>query len=143
MSNASDQSNDGREFWAICYVYANEIRMNTEFPSKLYYINYIIGVIFNIFLLILTIFLNSMTILAYMRSALLKNKSSYFLIVLLSVNDLLVGLFGNTSFTLVLLAIINGSARCEFFIAFEFATFLTAGMSTDGSNKKSTKYEDD
>jgi hypothetical protein len=49
--------------------------------------------------------------------------------MLLSFNDLLVGVFGNNSFTIVVFATINGYKSCEFFIAFEFATFLTVSMS--------------
>ena len=82
--------------------------MVAGFPSNVYYINYIVGVIFNIFLTISTIFPNSVTILAYRRSAFLRSKKAYFLIMLLSVNDLLVGLFGNGSFVLLLVTIIVG-----------------------------------
>ena len=53
--------------------------MVAGFPSNVYYINYIVGVIFKIFLTISTIFLNSVTILAYRKSALLKSKKAYFL----------------------------------------------------------------
>ena len=66
-----------------------------------HYVNYIVGLIFNIFLTVSTIFLNSVTILAHMRSALLKSKKSYFFIMLLSVNDQLVGLFRNETFVVV------------------------------------------
>ena len=80
--------------------------MLLKIPSNVYYINVIAGIIFNIFLTISTIFLNSITILGYVKSAFLKSKKSYFLVMLLSVNDLLVGLFGNVSFVLLLVTIL-------------------------------------
>ena len=129
MENGNGHSVDGNEYWGICYFYTDEIGMITGFPSDVYYINYIIGLIFNILLTILTIFLNSVTILAYLRSAQLKNKKSYFLIMLLSVNDLLLGLFGNSSYVLVLFTIIIGYPRCKTEIAFEFVAFCLGSMS--------------
>jgi hypothetical protein len=101
MDNSSEPD-DGNTFWETCYFYTDKLRMTTGFPSNVYYINYVSVLIFNILLTVLTIFLNSVTILAYIRSTHLQTKKSYFLIMLLSVNDLLVGVLGNTSFILVL-----------------------------------------
>ena len=103
--------------------------MVTGFPSNVYYINYIFRVIFNIFLTISTIFLNSVTILAYRKSALLKSKKAYFLLKLLSVNDLLVGMFGNGSFVLLLVTIIIGYGKCEIYIVLKSTAFCLAAMS--------------
>ncbi len=128
MENETDHSVDGNKYWRICHFHADEIRMITGFPSNVYYINEI-GLIFNILLTILTIFLNSVTILAFMRSAHLKSKKSYFLIMLLSVNDLLVGLFGNSSYVLVLITIIIGYPSCKINIAFDFVAFYLGIMS--------------
>ena len=88
MENETDHSVDGNKSWRICHFHTDEIRVITGFPSNVYYTNEI-ALIFNILLTILTIFLNSVTILAFMRSTQLKRKKSYFLIMLLSVNDLL------------------------------------------------------
>ena len=109
--------------------FTHEIIMITGLPSNVYYINFIIGLLFNILLTVITIFLNSVTILAYARSAQLKSKKTYFLIMLLSVNDLLVGLFGNSSFVLILITIIIGYPRCKMYILFEFASFYPAALS--------------
>ena len=95
----------------------------------MYYINYIVVLIFNIILTISTIFLNSVTILAYVKSTLLKSKKSYFLIMLLSVNDLLVGLFGNGSFVTLLVTIIIGYPRCEIYTLSHFTSFCLLAMS--------------
>jgi hypothetical protein len=128
MDNSSEPD-DGNTFWETCYFYTDKLRMTTGFPSNVYYINYVSVLIFNILLTVLTIFLNSVTILAYIRSTHLQTKKSYFLIMLLSVNDLLVGVFGNTSFILVLAMEIIGYPRCEISIAFQFVAFYTAAMS--------------
>ena len=119
----------GNKVWEICHFYTDEIRMVAGFPSNVYYINYIFRVIFNIFLTISTIFLNPVTILAYRKSALLKSKKAYFLLKLLSVNDLLVGMFGNGSFVLLLVTIIIGYRKCEIYIVLKFTAFCLAAMS--------------
>ena len=128
MENETDHSADGNKYWRICHFHTDEIRMITGFPSNVYYTKEI-ALIFNILLTLLTIFLNSVTILAFMRSTQLKNKKSYFLIMLLSVNDLLVGLFGNSSHVLVLITIIIGYPRCKINIAFDFVAFNLGIMS--------------
>ena len=112
-----------------CYLYEEEVQMVIGFPSNFYYLNHVIGLILNILLAILTVFLNSITILAYRKSAQLKSKKSYFLIMLLSVSDLLVGLVGNSSYILVLITIIINYPRCPIYYVYEFATFCTSGMS--------------
>ena len=129
MVNSTDDPIHVNNVWEICHFYMEEIRMVAGFPSNVYYINYIVGVIFNIFLAISTIFLNSVTILAYRRSAFLRSKKAYFLIMLLSVNDLLVGLFGNGSFVLLLLTIIIGYRKCEIYAVLIFTSFCLPAMS--------------
>ena len=129
MSNTTDLSVAGNKVWEKCYFNKKEILMVTEIPSNVYYINSIVVVIFNIFLTISTIFLNSVTILAYTRSPLLKSKKSYFLIMLLSVSDLLVGLFANGSFLLLLITIIIEYPNCEIYILFHLANYCPVAMS--------------
>ncbi len=128
MENETDHSADGNKYWRICHFHTDEIRMITGFPSNVYYTKEI-ALIFNILLTILTIFLNSVTILAFMRSTQLKSKKSYFLIMLLSVNDLLVGLFGNSSYVSLLIAIKLGYPECKIYIAFEVVSICLSSMS--------------
>ena len=130
MANITDYSFAGEEYWAICYFYKHEIIILVYgTASNVYYINYIAGLIFNIFLTISTTFLSSVTILAYTRSSYLKSKKSYFLVMLLSVNDLLVGLFGNGSFVLVLVAAIIDYPKCEIFTLFQLSFYYSTTMS--------------
>jgi glucan phosphoethanolaminetransferase (alkaline phosphatase superfamily) len=49
--------------------------------------------------------------------------------MLLSVNDLLVGLFGNSSYVLVLITIELGYPGCKIYIAFEVVSFCLSSMS--------------
>ena len=130
MAISNNDTFDGKKVWGVCHFYEDEIRMVVGFPSKAYYINYIIGLILNILLTISTIFLNSLTILAYMISPQLASKKAYFLILLLSVNDLLVGLFGNTSYVLMLFTIVVEHPSCKIRILYNFAVFCSASMST-------------
>ena len=129
MVNSTGDSIHGNKVSEICHFYMEEVRMTTGFPSKVYYVNFIFALVFNIFLTISTIFLNSVTILAYMKSALLKSKKAYFLIMLLSVNDLLVGLFGEVSFVILLVTALIGFWKCEVYIVLEFPAFCLTPLS--------------
>ena len=129
MANSTNYSFQGNQFLKTCYLYGGGTSVLIRFPSNVYYINYVIGLVLNILLTILAIFLNSVTILAYNRSAQLKSKKSYFLIMLLSLSDLFAGLFGNTSFVLVLITIIIGYPKCAIFFVFEFTAFYSTGIS--------------
>ena len=71
--------------------------------SKLVIYNNLAFGIFNICLTIATVLLNSITITAYMKSRVLKGKLAYFLVMMLSVNDLAVGLTSNVLFAATLL----------------------------------------
>ena len=124
MANMTDYSFSAA--WEKCSFHEYEIRVIKRFPSNAYYINYTILLVLNIFLVISTTFLNSVTILAYMKSALLKSKTSYFLIMLLSVNDLLVGVFANGSFVLIRVVTIIGYRKCEIYILAAFIVFFTS-----------------
>ena len=129
MANATGYYVDDNKIWKICYFHKDEIGMVVRIASNAHYTNFMAGLIFNIFLTITCVCLNSVTILAYMRSAFLKSKKSYFLIMLLSVNDLLVGLFGNGSFVSVLFTIIIGYRNCKIYIILYYAGFCTNAMS--------------
>ena len=77
--------------------------VNLHVISKLVVYNNLAFGIFNICLTIATILLNSITITAYMKSRVLKGKRAYFLVMMLSVNDLVVGLTSNVLFAATLL----------------------------------------
>ena len=79
--------------------------------------------IFNIGLAIATICLNLITIVAYIKSELLKGKMAYFMVMMLSVNDFLVGLVSNMLFAAVLLKEYS-SRKTEHFLTIVQLFFL-------------------
>ena len=129
MANNSSHSAQGNQFLKACYLYEETVHMVTGFSSEIYYINYVIGLTFNIVLTILTISLNSITIVAYRKSSKLRSKKSFFFIMLLSICDVLVGHFGNTSYVLLLITTIIGYPRCPIYFLYEFSSFFTCSMS--------------
>lgn len=71
--------------------------------SKLLLRNNLAFGIFNTFLAVATILLNSVTVAAYLKSRVLKGKLAYFMVMMLSANDLMVGLTSNVLFAAALL----------------------------------------
>lgn len=128
MSHVNNTSSS-KEYWQSCSLHNAKYAMVLNFPSQKYYNNYVIGLICNIIVIISTIFLNTVTILAYWRSARLRAKTSYFLVLLLSVTDLITGVIGHPIYVLTLALTINGSPNCTIHIVHEIVTFSTGGMS--------------
>ena len=71
--------------------------------SKLVVYNNLVFGIFSTCLTIATIFLHSITIATYTKSRILKRKLAYFSVMVLSINDLMVGLTSNVLFAATLL----------------------------------------
>lgn len=115
--------------WQICSFHQRKFQLPLGFPSKAYYINYVITCIVNILLTISTVSLNTVTILAYWRSKELRKKTSYFLIMLLSFVDLATGLLGNTCFVLLSIKILMNDPDCRVYIFLENISLSLAGMS--------------
>lgn len=113
----------------LCSFYSVELRVILLFPSPAYYMLYVFGCVFNIVLTISAIFLNSLSIIVYWKSSQLRRKKSYFLIMVLSVNDLLVGIFGNAFHATALVLHLNGEPECNMYILYDLLAFPTAAMS--------------
>ena len=120
---------DIRNHTELCSFYNVELRIILLFPSLGYYIIYVFGCVFNIILTISAICLNSLSIIVYWKSLQLRRKKSYFLIMVLSVNDLLVGIFGNTTHAVTLVLHLNGDPECDMYILVDLLAFPTAAMS--------------
>lgn len=88
----------GSKFLQTCPVLKTEFEFAAVFPSREYYLNYIYCVA-NVLLTFTTTFLNGVTLVAYWRSSQLKRKTTYFLVMLLLLNDLGVGLLSNPTYT--------------------------------------------
>ena len=128
MSDTNNTSSNTK-VWQRCPLHNAEYFMVLNFPSQTYYINYVIGLTCNIVLIILAIILNSATVLTYWRSAQLRNKTSYFLIMLLCAVDLTTAVVGHFIFVLNLVFTIHGNPNCTIVISHEILTFSTVSMS--------------
>ena len=115
--------------WKICNFYQRTFQLPLGFPSKAYYNNYIITCFVNVVLTLSTISLNTVTILAYWRSEQLRRKTSYFLIMLLSIVDLATGLLGNSSFVLLSVKVLMHDPDCRYYIFLENISLSLAAMS--------------
>ncbi len=115
--------------WKICSFHQRIFQLPLGFPSKAYYINYVMTCVVNIILTLSTISLNTVTILAYWRSKQLRRKTPYFLIMLLSFVDLATGLLGNSSFVLLSVKVLMHDPDCRVYIFLENISLSLAAMS--------------
>ena len=124
----SDMNISGK-FWRSCPLHNAQYVMPSNIPTQMYYINAIVGLTCNILLITSGILLNSATIFAYWKSAQLRKKMSYFLIMLLSVSDLTVAVVGHLAFVLSLAFTLLGNTNCTISSLHEILTFATVAMS--------------
>ena len=117
------------KFKQTCFVFDEKIQVVVSFPSEKYYINHVIACVVNAILAIATACLNTLTIVVYWKSSKLKEKVSYFLIMVLSFSDLAVGMICNSLFTFVLASEIAGTATCESYFATKKTNMMLAGFS--------------
>ena len=115
--------------------------MILHFPSNKYFINHVIACVFNALLTLMTVSLNSVTILTFWKSSQLRSKVSSFLIMVQSCIDLGVGAIGSSLFTLGLLDEIRGTGNCKLKFAGAKATvFLTIVSMTTLSAMNMERY---
>lgn len=119
------------EFFHVCIVNNEEFYLVIAFPSEAYFINYVTICVVNILQEVSTIFLNALTVLAYWRSSQLQNKTSYFFVMLLSLNDLAIGIICNTIFCIILVSSAVGlhSRVCVLVSLFVASLFCLFSMS--------------
>ena len=99
-------------------------------PSNLLFIYHLFVLSLNIFLIVPTISLNGVAIVTILKSAQLKNKPCYFIILVQSVIDLAVGIFGIPMFLVFLSARISDVSSCAVVTLALDATFLSVALST-------------
>ena len=78
-----------------CIFYNAEFKRLGCYPPKFHFANAILICVVNILITVSTISLNAITLMACWRLKKLKEKKSYLLIALLSLNDLTIGVLGN------------------------------------------------
>ena len=81
-------------------------------------VNHVIVCVLNVLLSFSTTILNATTVLVYWRSSQLRTKTSYFLIMLLSLSDLGIGIFCNPTFVILLLKDLRRDNNCPLYAVF-------------------------
>ena len=111
----------------VCHT--SELKMVQNFPSKAYFRSHVTVLVLNIFLSLVTIFLNFVTIATFRSSTHLQKKACHFLIFVQSCNDLGIGLIVSPLFSIVLVGELVGDANCDLFLAFSILFFTIEGFS--------------
>ena len=125
----------------VCKILDDQLIVFLLFPSDKYFISHVIACVFNALLTLLTVCLNSVTILTFWKSSQLRSKQSNFLILVQSCIDLGVGAIGNLLFTLGILNEIRGTENCELSFAVGKATvFMTILSMTTLSAMNMERY---
>ena len=123
MNDSEEQDNT--------FCYPNGVwKVFISLPSNGFFINHIIIIATNIILIIPTILLNAISIVTISKSSSLKSKTCYFVILLQSVSDLAVGIFGIPLFVAYLSTAIGGISNCFVADLAYKLTVTTMGVST-------------
>ena len=117
------------KFQKSCYLLGEELKVIVAFPSATYFLVHVAACVVNAILTMAIVFLNSVIVMAYWKSFKLKEKVSYFLIMVLSLSDLGVGTIGTLIFTLSIASEIIGTARCGLIFANTKTIILLIGLS--------------
>ena len=112
-----------------CFLFGEEYETIVNFPSAIDFLIHVIACAVNAILTMAIVFLNSMSVVAYWRSSKLKEKVSYFLIMVLSLVDLGVGTICTPLFTLLLASQITGNTSCRLVFVNRKTTVLVIGLS--------------
>ena len=121
---------DEKTTWQTCVLNNAKLKSRlTGFPTKLYFANLVLLCAVNVILTVSTTFLNTITILVCLKSKNLRKTKSYFLIGLLSLNDLTIGVLGSPSFVAITIKKLMGDYECTAFILFELTSRGLISMS--------------
>ena len=93
-------------------VFGRPNKIIVSFPSNFYLISHILVIAFNSLLVIPTIVLNAVSVSAIMKCTRLKNKPCYFLVVIQSLVDLIVGAVGIPIFIFYTVSPLVGFLNC-------------------------------
>lgn len=112
-----------------CPKFGGSIYIILRFPSDTFIINQIIFCIANCVLMIPTVLLNGVSILTIVRSSQLREKASYFLILVQSTIDFAVGAISLPFYTLARAGEVMGFANCVLFYSCEKIFQVITGVS--------------
>ena len=119
MDNSSQEV-----FKVSCIMYHATYSFKSELPSENWFIFYIIALVFNGILIIPTIILNGVSIITISKSSQLNCKPCYFIILLQSVVDLTVGVFGIPLFLAFMVGKMGQHSNCAVLIIGHTTTVL-------------------
>ncbi len=89
-----------------------ELPFVISFPSFPYYASHVVCLIYNVIQTLLTIVLNYLAVYAFWKSSQLRRKTTLFIVMVLSANDLAIGLVAEPLFLLHLSREIFGNENC-------------------------------
>ena len=115
-------------FQKRCYIFGKTHTLINK-PSYMLLVNDIAVLTVNIILIFPTILLNAVSITTITKSSQLRNKICYFIILVQSVTDLVVGFLGIPSFVLFLTTGIGKKTNCTVSILAYRSTVLSIGVS--------------
>ena len=115
-------------FQKRCYIFGKTHTLINK-PSYMLLVNDIAVLTVNIILIVPTILLNAVSITTITKSSQLRNKICYFIILVQSVTDLVVGFLGIPSFVLFLITGIGEKTNCTVSILAYRSTVLSIGVS--------------
>lgn len=98
-------------------------------PTTSYVINSAFSCLVNVILAILGTFLNALVVTVYWKTPKLRNKVSYFMIMLLSCNDLCVTIIVHPTYVMSSVAEITQQSKCVYKMVYQTSTVLLSGMS--------------
>ena len=113
-----------------CNIFGTEYVFTTKLPSHVLYINNIIVLAVNGILVIPTILLNAVSIMTISKSSQLKSKPCYFIILIQSAADLVVGVLGIPLYLANLSGEIRGDSNCVVAVLAHRLSRITVGIST-------------
>ena len=105
-------SNSSERFVKTCVVLKESRDVFVDFPSNGYKICYAVILAVNIILIIPTVLLNGASVIAILKCSKLNTKVYFFLVLVQSIIDLTVGLFGLPLLIVVLATELFGSVNC-------------------------------
>ena len=113
-----------------CNIFGTEYVFIRKLPSHSLYMNHIIVLAINSILVIPTILLNAVSITTISKSSQLKSKPCYFIILIQSAADLVVGVLGIPLYLASLSGEIRGDSNCFVAILSYSLSPITLGIST-------------
>ena len=120
----------GEQQFLWCNIFATEYAFIRKLPSHSLYINHIIVLAVNGILVIPTILLNAVSIMTISKSSQLKSKPCYFIILIQSAADLVVGVLGIPLYLANLSGEIRGDSNCVVAVLAHRLSRITVGIST-------------